>query len=146
MEEARERRYSTRIRTPDGHWFAVDCPPDKHGKASGATYWGCDCVNINPELSCYEYKNRIALKSRQEKAKRDKILATLRTTTSVPVGGGLVPGRSRDDAAPVSLPRGSAPTSVDDNVGPNPESVPAPTFDEYRRNLLAALKIAGVSA
>ncbi len=147
-EVARRRvRYATRYRTPDGHWFAPDCPPDKHGKASGATYWGCDCINEDKELSCYWYKQKIATLTRQRKRDRDKILASLRAAAPTPDAGGTS-GRTpeRRSAGHPSGPSAPTAPAVEDPVGPTPEYVPTPSYDEYKRNLLAALKLAGLTA
>jgi hypothetical protein len=80
---------------PDEHhdtewWFAPLCPDDKHGCATGPTYWFCQC---HP---CRMYARKNAAKSRDNARHNEAILGT---QTTVPTGDSPTQAGSRSDPA-----------------------------------------------
>lgn len=137
-------RRARRIIGENGKWYAPDCPPDKHGRASGATYWFCHC-----DL-CEGYVRRSAGRKSDRKKHNADIISTLERDATVP-DGVVAPGRHLSDEADQgfpSLPPGSAPATrhvAEDNVGPTQVSDPGPTNpDEYRADLLRTFALAGM--
>lgn len=139
-------------------YFAPLCPDDKHGKASGATYWFCQCA------PCREYSRRISAKGRiNNKFNRGIILATQTPVSASPTGeppGGdrIAPGPgSQDDVTVQADPSGRVPTRGTPghtatappvaDVESNPAPTPGPTTpEEYIAQLRADMARRGLTA
>lgn len=140
---------------PTEWYFAPLCPEDKHGCATGPTYWFCQCK------PCRDYTRRVAAKARVISRHNRGIISG--TTTTVPAsptgapppsGDTPAPGAgSQDDAAAQADPSGRVPTrgtpgraataknlaDVESNLAPAPgPTTPEDYIAQLRRDLAKA--------
>lgn len=141
---------------PKEWYFAPLCPEDKHGCATGPTYWFCQCKK------CVEYTRRISAKVRVNSRHNRGILAQTKTSAPAsptghqPSAGLPAPGPgSQDDAAVQADPSGRGPhRDIPGRTAPAPADVessltptPGPTNPgDYIAQLRLDLAKAGLTA
>lgn len=131
----RKRLKDLRVIGENGRWFSPACPPDKHGKASGASYWHCECG------PCLQYRtDKLKLSKRNRQHNRAVINGTT-APSGANTGNGVEESATALEQPPsteVDFPDPDAP------AGTHPaaeESAAAPGDpEEYRGTVMAKLR------